>query len=127
MTNDNFAIIKVAVLHLDGSDACLSDINGGSILSNSYSHHLYAFICFYHHDKNFLGVLRKCSKENAHKLHLPHRLYWSIYTYICIFSRFGGTNIIQKNPVACEGVMLGTVSTFYDVDAVLIAVSAWSE
>ena len=26
--------------------------------------------------------------------------------------------------IACEGVMLGTVSTFYDVDAVLIAVSA---
>ena len=25
---------------------------------------------------------------------------------------------------ACEGVMLGTVSTFYDVDAVLIAVRA---
>ena len=25
--------------------------------------------------------------------------------------------------IACEGVMLGTVSTFYDVDAVLIAVS----
>ena len=33
-------------------------------------------------------------------------------------------NLDLNEIVACEGVMLGTVSTYYDVDAVLIAVSA---
>ena len=77
----------------------------------------------------FLGVLRKCSKENTNKLHLPHRLHWFIYiyTYFQGHERIAGRNMIKQNLVACEGVMLGTVSTFYDVDAVLIAVSAWCE
>ena len=35
---------QVAILHLNGTDACLSDFNGGSITSNLNSCHLHAFV-----------------------------------------------------------------------------------
>ena len=93
-TNDNFAIIKVAVLHLDGSDACLSDINGRSIMSNSYSHHLYALyavttikILFRPVAKVFEGKRPQTSSSSPSLL---------VYIHIQIFSRVGGSNIITK-------------------------------
>merc|ERR1712129_664994 len=61
---------------------------------------------------------------------------WVYYTsmvvmIVCLLSMVCCESVRRKTPTnfiflsiftACEGVMLGTISTFYDVDAVLIAV-----
>jgi len=64
------------------------------------------------------------------------RNMWVYYTsmgvmIVCLLSMACCESVRRKSPLnfiflgiftACEGVMLGTISTFYDVDAVLIAV-----
>jgi len=85
---------------------------------------------------NCSGIDGRCEPgEWSIKQYVRHNR-WPYYTsmalmLVCLISMACCESVRRKTPTnfifltvftACEGVMLGTVSTFYDVDAVLIAV-----